>query len=106
MDPMNELEYADEDEFVHQMLMDDDDDEAIILLRYTRLRRQRAHAVNHRPCPRKQHLGHVLPTETFRTPPLQGPNLCPDAFHTAFRGANCIRLGPPFQMAFRTPRAF
>jgi predicted Fe-S protein YdhL (DUF1289 family) len=47
MDPMNELEYDDEDEFVHWMLMDDDDNEAIILLRYTRLRRQRAHAVNH-----------------------------------------------------------
>jgi hypothetical protein len=54
MDPMNELEYDDEDEFVHWMLMDDDD-EAIVLLRYRRLRRQRAHAVNHRPRPRKRH---------------------------------------------------
>jgi predicted Fe-S protein YdhL (DUF1289 family) len=47
MDPMNELEYDNKDEFVHWMLMDDNDNEAIILLRYTRLRRQRAHAVNH-----------------------------------------------------------
>jgi hypothetical protein len=44
---MNELEYDDEDKFVHWMLMDDDDNEAIILLRYTRLCHQHTHAVNH-----------------------------------------------------------
>jgi hypothetical protein len=47
MDPMNELEYEYEDEFVHWMLMDDGDNEAVILLRYTHLRHQHVHAVNH-----------------------------------------------------------